>query len=85
MSQGGFSFHRDSKVAFTPLDSARDEQAPSIFVHFREERLKLPANAQQIRISRFRIDVGGNIYSIETQSFWDQWASYACYRKLSKS
>jgi hypothetical protein len=41
MRKGEFSFHRDSKAVFTPLDSARDKQALSIFVHFREERLKV--------------------------------------------
>ena len=68
MAQGELPFDGDSKPALASFDSAGDEQAPSIFAHIGEERLKLPADARQIRVSRFGIDVRRNIYSKKTQS-----------------
>jgi hypothetical protein len=42
MAQGELPFDGDSKPALASFDSAGDEQAPSIFAHIGEERLKLP-------------------------------------------
>jgi hypothetical protein len=49
------------------LNCPRDKQAPSVFLDIREKRFKWAADAQQIGVGKFGMDVAGDKHSIETQ------------------
>jgi hypothetical protein len=60
-------FNGNSEAALTASNSPGNKKALPIFADIREKRLELMADARKVRVGGLGIDVGGDVYHIETE------------------
>jgi hypothetical protein len=75
MGKGEFPFGGHSKPPFAASNGARDKEALPILPDIGEEGFELAANAGEIGISRFWVNVGGDVNSVEAEGVrsWVNW------------